>query len=257
MDHVRAPPPETRAILAAVQGAIVDTAASSLVGLYLHGSLVSGGFDPRVSDLDLIAVLSEDPSDGLAARLEAMHESLARRYPRWAGRVEVVYVSVERLHDLDEPIPRMAVISPGEPFHVITAGPDWVLTWHPAREEAVALIGPPIAEVMAEPSGEAFMAAVRERLSEFRTGCEDTDPPGSCAYAILTTCRGLYTLAFGSRPTKAEAAAWAAREYPEWADVIHSALRWREEQWRVRDPDPEAIAATRSFLQTMTESVEP
>ena len=104
MDHVRALPPETRAILAAVQDAIVDTAASSLVGLYLHGSLVSGGFDPRVSDLDLIAVLSEDPSDGLAARLEAMHESLARRYPRWAGRVEVVYVSVERLHDLDEPI---------------------------------------------------------------------------------------------------------------------------------------------------------
>ena len=104
MDHVRALPPETRAILAAVQDAIVDTAASSLVGLYLHGSLVSGGFDPRVSDLDLIAVLSEDPSDGLAARLEAMHESPARRYPRWEGRVEVVYVSVERLHDLDEPI---------------------------------------------------------------------------------------------------------------------------------------------------------
>ncbi len=129
-------------ILDVVRDAIVDTAGRDLVGLYLYGSLVAGGFDPSVSDIDLIAVLTDDPSEDLVSRLGIMHDSIARAHPRWADRIEVVYVSAARFRRLDEDIPRMAVISPGEPLHVVRAGPDWVLTWYPAREEAVALRGP-------------------------------------------------------------------------------------------------------------------
>ena len=58
-------PSNTPDVLDAVSDAIVDTVGPTLVGLYLYGSLVSGGFDPRVSDIDLIAVLSQDPSEFL------------------------------------------------------------------------------------------------------------------------------------------------------------------------------------------------
>lgn len=69
-------------VLAAVRDAIVEASGSSLVGLYLHGSLVAGGFDEDLSDIDLVAVLSDDPSDELIGRWEVMHESLARQLNR-------------------------------------------------------------------------------------------------------------------------------------------------------------------------------
>jgi len=95
-----------------------------LAGLYLFGSLVAGDFDVGVSDVDLIAVLTSDPSDDLVARLGRMHDALASENPVWAGRIEVVYVSAAALSRWWEGIARLAVISPGEPFHVVEGGPD-------------------------------------------------------------------------------------------------------------------------------------
>ena len=43
-------------------------------------------------------------------------------------------------------------------------------------------------------------------------------------------CRGLYTCRTGERISKRKAAAWAAREWPRWADLIEAALAWRASQ---------------------------
>ena len=238
-------------VLASVRDSIIGEAGSSLVGLYVYGSLVAGGFDPEISDVDLIAVLFDDPSDELSARLEQMHESLAQQHPEWAGRIEVVYVAETRLQRLHEDIPRMAVISPGEPFHLVTAGPEWVLTWYPAREEAVALVGREISTVIPEIQQDVFLDAVRERLKQFRTELKDDDSLGSCAYTVFTLCRGMYTLEFGSRPSKMRAGEWVADEFPEWAALIESALVWRKRRWTSPTPDASAVANTRKFVRAM------
>lgn len=200
-----------RNVITSIHNGIVGTAKSSLVGLYLCGSCVSGDFDSEASDIDLIAVLVNDPSDELGVALRAMHNALARRYPRWAGRIEVVYVAKERLANWNDGIPRMAVISPGEPFHIVEGGPDWVLTWFPAREEAVTLVGPPISTVIPEIVKATFLDAVREHMLTFRERVKVDDSRGAQAYAILTICRGLYTLLFEKRPSEIEAAAWSAQ----------------------------------------------
>jgi len=224
-----------------------------MVGLYVYGSLVAGGFEAEVSDIDLIAVLEDDPSDELASKLEAMHDALAAEHPNWAGRIEVVYVGEARLRSPFEEIPRMAVISPGEPFHVVRAGREWLLTWYPAREEGVALVGPPIGTVISEIPQSDFREIVRGRLKEFRGGPEDGASRGSCAYTVFTVCRGMYTLEFGSRPSKGRAAEWIAEQFPEWAGLIDSARTWRKQRWMSQGPDPSAVAETRRFVQVMTE----
>jgi hypothetical protein len=251
VEHVPLPH-EAPEALHAVQDAIADVVGSELVGLYLYGSLVAGGFDRNVSDLDLIAVLRGDPSGVLVSRLAAMHDALARLYPAWAERIEVVYVGQPRLQRWREPIPRMAVISPGEAFHTVSAGREWLLAWYPARDEAVAMMGPALSDVIPELPREAFLRAVRERLSEFRTEPMDDASPGACAYAVLTTCRGLYTLEFGRRTSKLEAAEWTAERHPEWAELIAAAIQWRQQQWETRAPDPAVIDRTRRFLSAMT-----
>jgi predicted nucleotidyltransferase len=53
---------------------IRGTLGDRLVGLYLHGSMTCGDFDPACSDLDLLAVLPSDPTETECRRLRRMHE---------------------------------------------------------------------------------------------------------------------------------------------------------------------------------------
>ena len=221
-------PPQAEEVVARILDAIREAAGSALAGLYLFGSLVVGDFDVDVSDIDLIAVLTSDPSDDLVARLGRMHDALASANPVWAGRIEVIYVSAAALSRWWEGIARLAVISPGEPFHVVEGGPDWVLNWYPARESAMTLFGPPVETFIPPISREAFEAAVRQHMRLFPSRVRDSDALPVQAYAILTMCRGWYTLCVGDQPSKVVAAAWAQREFPEWAPLIRSALAWRK-----------------------------
>src|SRR2546426_2071716 len=90
-------PPQVKELVARIRDAIREAAGSALAGLYLFGSLVVGDFDVDVSDIDLIAVLTSDPSDHLVARLGRMHDALASENPVWVGRIEVIYVSAAAL----------------------------------------------------------------------------------------------------------------------------------------------------------------
>jgi predicted nucleotidyltransferase len=74
-------PPPAEELVARIREAIREAAGSALAGLYLFGSLVVGDFDVDASDIDLIAVLTSDPSDDLVARLGRMHDALASENP--------------------------------------------------------------------------------------------------------------------------------------------------------------------------------
>jgi len=244
-------------ILDAVAGAVTATAGPALVGLYLYGSLATGDFDEQISDIDLLAVLSSEVSPDLAIRLQRMHDGLAQDNPTWRGRIEVVYVSALGLANFRAVPPQIHVISAGEPFHVISAGTDWIITWHPAHNRGITLVGPPAAEVLPDTSFEEYAAAVRNYMRRFRERIPDDATPGSQAFAVLTMCRGLYTGVRGEQVSKLRAAAWAQKEFPEWAWLIRDAIAWRENQWDVPQADGTATVPTvRRFIAEIAERVE-
>jgi predicted nucleotidyltransferase len=240
----RARPVAAERIIDAVTGAIAATTGRALVGFYLCGSLATGDFDERASDIDLLAVLSTDVSPDLAAHLERLHEELAEDNPTWRGRIEVVYVSAVGLTNFREASPRIAVISPGEPFHVISAGTDRILTWYSARHNGIVLVGPPATDVVPDISFDEYGDAVRNQMRQFSERIADDATPGSQAYAVLTMCRGLYTCVHGEQVSKLRAATWAQKEFPEWAGLIREAITWREHQWEVPQADGTATAST-------------
>jgi predicted nucleotidyltransferase len=241
-------------LLVSIREAIVTVTGSSLVGLYLFGSLASGDFDSDVSDIDLIAALADTPTKQLATHLSRMHEELAHANPEWDDRIEVVYISTQGLANCRTDKANIAVISPGEPFHVVEAGRDWILNWYPARENGVSLVGPPIDSLIPPIPSEEYIDEVRRSLVGFTNRIADNALPGSQAYAILTMCRGLYAIRFGERLSKREAASWAQQEFPQWTDLIRRALAWRQRQ---RDPDSQkgtaTISETRAFVTEMAE----
>src|SRR5215207_9309626 len=63
-----------RALLEELTGRVQRAIGAKLLGLYLWGSYVVGDFDPRLSDLDLVAVLTTDLDEPEFAALRAMHD---------------------------------------------------------------------------------------------------------------------------------------------------------------------------------------
>jgi predicted nucleotidyltransferase len=213
-----------------------------LVGLYLYGSLVTGDFDRESSDIDLLAVTSSDIDRLEFARLDEMHQDVVNRYKQWENRLEIAYLSATALQTYRWRASDIAIISPGEPFHVKEAGKDWLINWYTVRERGIALFGPSPEALISPITREEFLQHVAAQTREWREWIERSEYGHTRpyqAYAILTMCRALYALRNGEQASKKQAALWAAQAFPEWSTLIDSALAWRS-AWRDKDVDHEA-----------------
>jgi hypothetical protein len=220
------PFPHVDAVLDEIRAGIQRILGDQLVGLYLFGSLVLGGFDDA-SDIDLLAAVTRDVDDDALAALRSFHDDLARDRPEWDDRIEVAYVSLAALQTFRERTSRIAVISPGEPLHFKEAGRDWLMNWYLVRECDTALMGPSPREIIAPVTKAEFIEGVLAYARTMPDRLEQTAGNRAQSYAVLTMCRGLYAHRVGDHASKEEAARWAHRELPDWSDVIDRALCWR------------------------------
>lgn len=240
-----------------VRDAIVETTRGSLVGLYVYGSFATGGFDPHVSDIDLIAVLNDVPDASLVSRLREMHAPLAEDHRAWDDRIEVDYISTHGLAESRTRTTTIARISPGEPLHLLEAGRDFLLDWYPARRAGVALVGPPLDSLIPPIPDDEYRDEVLHYLAGFRDRFDEDASVDSQAYAILTMCRGFYSITARARLSKREPGLRARRDFPRWELLIDQALRWREHQWDPEQPDGRtSVAQTREFIDEMADRLD-
>lgn len=254
---LKTPFPDINKLLKSLLSQIQRIFQEKLVGVYLYGSLTTDDCDPQISDIDLLAVTSSDVTDMEFEALHVMHRDFAREYPVWEDRVEVAYISVAALRTFRSERSPMAVISPGEPFHMKDAGTDWLMNWYIVRESGMAIFGPPAAAIISPISHNEFIRAVREHAAGWGTWVHQVRDRKGEAYAILTMCRALYTHRTGRQASKRQAALWAQRELPEWARLIHSALAWRE-GWREEQVGHAAISPeTVRFVNFVSDQILP
>jgi hypothetical protein len=199
-----------------------------LVGLYLYGSLVWGGFEPETSDIDLLAALATEVDTRESDCLKRMHDRFAEQHPAWHDRIEVQYVSLEGMATFKHRASRIAAISPGEPFELKHVGRHWLLNWYSVREKGLALYGPPPTSIIAPISRDEFAESVREHALAWTDWVREQHRRKAQAYAILTMCRALYACQLGEQPSKPQAARWTQTQMPEWAGLIEDALAWRK-----------------------------
>ena len=227
-------------LIASIRAAL----GADLVGLYLYGSAVAGGFDEGVSDVDLVAVTRPDAADLDLAALRSMHERFEDEHPDWRGRVEVAYVGIDSLRDFRTTTRSLAVVSPGESFHLrddrLT---DWAPNWYLVRDGGVALLGPPAAMVFPEVEQTEFVAAVLRYADEVARRDRSGADPGAVAYDVLTVARALLLVRTGTAGSKQEAAAWVGREVPDCAPILQEALATRRSLGRTGSDGPARGAA--------------
>ena len=186
----------------------------NLIGLYLHGSLVTGDFAPESSDIDLLAAIAVDLDETEFNGLQKMHLDLVAKHPMWENRIEIAYVSLDALKVFKTQRHKLGIISPGEPFHIVDAGKEWLMNWYMVQEKGLTLFGPPPQTLIDAISKEEFVQSIRDLVAAWRTYdlySETVSHRGAQAYAILTMCRGLYTHRHGEQVSKRQAAAIVAR----------------------------------------------
>src|SRR3954471_8080208 len=124
-------------LLARVQAALGD----HFVGMYLHGSLASGDFDPQRSDIDFVVITAGQLPDAVIHNLEALHLRLIHSGLSWATKLEGTYLpqqALRRYTPSDALYPSLNEAS----FYMGRHGSDWVIQSHILREQGIVLAGP-------------------------------------------------------------------------------------------------------------------
>lgn len=239
---------DVNALLVRLLADVRVTLGGRLTGMYLRGSLASGDFDPRSSDVDVLVVTEGALGADAVTALAAMHERLAASGLPWAKHLECSYWPRNDVRRYDPVGARFPEIGEDKPFGLRQHNADWVIELHIAREHGVTLTGPPPHELIDPVSPEQLRAAVRSLLSAWWT--EMLDQPEWFrerryqAFAVLSMCRALYTLEHAGIVSKPAAAAWArAALGEEWATLIERALEWRH------DPTPDDPTEALAFVR--------
>jgi len=223
---------EIDAVLGELAAGLQAILGSRLVGLYLDGSLATGDFDPRSSDIDFVAVIASEMPDDAVRALRALHERLAREHPRWGPELEGSYVTRAAVGGRDPWPTAQPYIDRGSTLEIVRQEPGyWPIHRHVLREHGVALLGPAPGTLIEPVAPDDLRAAVMGILREWwRPMLENSARLQHVfyrCYAVLTMVRMLYTLEHGTIVTKPSAARWARDTLdPRWRVLVQHALAW-------------------------------
>jgi Domain of unknown function (DUF4111)/Nucleotidyltransferase domain len=242
------------AVIADLVASLRGVLADDLVGLYVYGSLVTGGFDPQVSDLDLVAVTNRDARDLDLLALGRMHDQLIRLHPAWNDRIEIAYVGIDTVRTFRDG-GSLAVVSPGEPLHLTDDAALWIQNWYLVRQTAIALVGPDRESVVPLISQREFVEAVARYAAEVGRRSLASLGPGSRAYAVLTMCRALRTVSTGSPCSKEAGATWTQQRHPRCVPLIEAALACRLSGGTIGFGDAATISSAEAFVEMIGKDI--
>jgi hypothetical protein len=221
-----------------------------LHGMYLYGSLALGDFTPHRSDIDVVVVTAGELPDEQTAALQALHSDLATRHVPWGAELEVTYIPQPALRRYDPVHARYPSIQRGERLVVEAQDSSGLIQRHVLREHGITLAGPPIREqidpVPPDDLRRAVAAMARGWLAGFRANPLPLRHEGYQGYVVMTICRMLYTLQFGTVVSKPTACRWAREALgPRWAPLIDRAVA--EDLEETRDMIAFALDRVRAY----------
>ncbi len=229
--HTPTPYPDVNTLLLDVLSGAQAVLGENFVGMYLYGSLASGGFDAARSDVDFLVATAEPVTGPAFDALADLHARIAASGAPWADHLEGSYIPLAALRRYDPARSVHPHVGVGERFGLAGHDYDWVLNLCTLREHGVVLAGPPPRTFIDPVTPEQIRAAVAALLrSWWAPIAEDASRlQGEYQpYAVLTMCRALYALSHGEMLSKPDAAAWAQESLDgRWTPLIERALAWR------------------------------
>lgn len=198
-------PSEVEAYLTSVSLRLATVLGANLVGAYLHGSAVLGGYNPARSDLDVLVIVRDPLPEESKRKVGAELLSDAAAVP--AGTLELSVITLSTAQDVTS--------SPKYELHVNTrerrwadgsgrSDPDLILHLPIVRQSGRELgRGPQAVEVVAPVNRALVLQEMRRELLEAPLG-----PSVAPEYVVLNACRNLAYLGEGRFFSKIEGGRW-------------------------------------------------
>ncbi len=210
-------------LLSEFVGGSLGTLGENLRGIYLHGSVAMGCWNPERSDIDLILTVKEEPSDEEKKAFLRMLLALQEKLPVSAGHggFEVSIVTEKACREFVYPTPFVLHFSAAHLERAEKdmdayvrdmkgADPDLAAHFTVIGVRGKCLYGPGIAETFAEVPEEAYLDSI---LQDVQAAEEDIfENP---VYVILNLCRVLAFIRKGTVLSKKEGGEWALDHLPE------------------------------------------
>lgn len=204
-------PAPTQALLERIVSGLRAILLDNLAGIYLHGSLAMGEFNPNASDIDFLVVV-RDPLDLETKRaVAALTLLLAPDAPPKGLEFSVVLLKYTR--DFIYPTPFEFHASPvwyealrtGEiDLMAAREDPDLAAHFTITRARGICLYGDPIAEVFGEIPEADYWASIRADAADILDHM-----PSNPVYSILNLCRVLAFQQSKLITSKGEGGRWA------------------------------------------------
>jgi predicted nucleotidyltransferase len=213
-------PSATREQIRSFSDELSSVLGSSMVGLYLHGSLAMGCFNPNSSDIDLLAVSNEYLSlDKKRQLAELLLKESGAPHP-----IEISTLVTNDLRVWQYPTPfdfhfsemwreQVRADIEGESWKQwndkVRRDPDLAAHIMVVRQRGVRLNGEPISSTFPAVPSSDYLESILEDVSGALYDIMDHP-----VYAVLNTCRVLAYLADGQICSKKEGGVWALDRVP-------------------------------------------
>jgi len=215
-----------RELVTSVQAILGD----NFIATYLHGSFAVGDWDAD-SDVDFLIAVDHEVSEADLVALQSMHSRIYDQDSNWAKHLEGSYFPKELLRRAD-PSRSSLLYLDNTSRELIRSDHDntRVVRWV-TREHGIALAGPDAHQLIDPVAADELCEEVRMTMQDWArqifANPEKMDNRWYQAFAVLSYCRMLHTLANGRVCSKPASARWALHALDgRWADLITRA--WEE-----------------------------
>lgn len=229
-------PCKTKALLLAFARSFQDVFGETLIGVYLHGSLAMGCFNPAASDIDMLAVVRDDLAVDAKQRAGRTLLRLAEQAP--VKGLEVSILSLNDLHPFRHPTPYQLHFSDNNKAQFAEGTMDFErarvdgdLAAHivMTRARGVCLYGEPIGVVFPDVPREAYLNSIAVDAEDSYRAIRAGADAGECAvpvYGVLNFCRVLAFVEASALTSKPEGGRWALEHLPaEYQPIVEAALQ--------------------------------
>ena len=204
---------------------------------YLVGSIGLGDFNPRLSDIDFVAILSSKATAGDFEKIFTIHQGIAAQSPKW--KFEGMYFQARDLGCLDGEVEPFLNYHDGKLKWADRFGLSSV-TWWILKHCGIAVFGPPVQSLTFTVDMDELIRRQRENLNSYWASWT-TRPDGILAllsdwgiqWTVLGVLRQFYTIHERQITSKTKAGEYALGCVPDrWHPIIREAIALREEPKR-------------------------
>ncbi|MFA6940402.1 MAG: aminoglycoside adenylyltransferase domain-containing protein [Clostridiaceae bacterium] len=223
----------------------------NLIGIYLHGSLAMGCFNPYSSDIDFLVVVKEKLNFNEMRELIDILLKLSENGPKKGFELSVLlendaknfrYPTQFILHYSE--VHKDRYVNQSDYICGGFGDPDLAAHITILRERGACLIGKPIDEVFQAVPKKYYIESIKDDISSSKE--EIINNP---IYYVLNLCRVLCFLKDGNICSKKEGGEWANISLPtQYRDIIQAALNTYSDINNIFDIQPKRLVDFADFM---------